>query len=134
MLYLIFALILLWLCWPLIRRLVQAFMMRRAEDMLRRMMGMPSGKEQRRRERRNNSRNSSARQGARQDSSRWHRAPGQDAAEMLKAVAEDVEFVEYKEFESEETAAANTRQKRRFREEQVSDVEYVEIRAKNNRK
>ena len=56
----------------------------------------------------------------------------QDAAAIMKDVAEDVEFTEMREFESESILEESDarRSRRIYREEQVSDAEYTEIHAK----
>ncbi len=50
----------------------------------------------------------------------------------MKDVAEDVEFTEIREFESESILEESDarRSRRIYREEQVSDAEYTEIHAK----
>lgn len=122
------------LLWPWISRFVtrwlQEFMSRRAEDMLRRMMGMPTRKEERRRARRNAEENRRTAASGRSGGSapRRHRAPVADAAQMLRSVAEDVEFTEIREFDSATIADSDGRERRIYREEQVSDVEFTEIK------
>lgn len=127
--FLIFLLILA-LLWPYIMRLLRRYMAGRAEDMMRRMAGMPTRKEERRRARRNRAAASGG-NGPRQESRR-HSAPSQDAASIMKDVAEDVEFTEIREFESESILEEedSRRARRIYREEQVSDVEFTEIRTK----
>lgn len=133
--FLIF-LLLICLMWPWIgprlSRWFRGFMTRRAEDAVRRMMGMPSRKEEERARRRasgaagrkERDRQSSAGRGT----GRRHPRPTEDAAEMLKSVAEDVEFTEIKEFESTEIGEDKTSGTRVWSEEQVSDVEYTEFK------
>lgn len=127
--FLIFLLIVA-LLWPYIMRLLRRYMAGRAEDMMRRMAGMPTRKEERRRARKNRAAASGG-NGPRQESRR-HRAPSQDAASIMKDVAEDVEFTEIREFESESILEEedSKRARRIYREEQVSDVEFTEIRTK----
>lgn len=117
--------------WPLIWRgisaLLRRFMARRAEDMMRRMMGMPSRKEEKRRKRGAKTHN--------QYSSRVYSEPaGQsyrsdDPARMMKKVAEDVEFTEIREFESKTTVDFDPKTNKLVVEEQVSDVEFTEIKS-----
>lgn len=137
----IFLIILLLIClfWPWISkwvgRWVQGFMARRFEDMTRRMMGMPSRKEERRRNRNSETNGGN---GRRRDARRRHRRPTENAADIMKTVAEDVEFTEVREFESttitEETISGGTRTRRVYREEQVSDAEFVEIKGSDRDK
>lgn len=134
MLYFILILIALWLLWPWISKWISGwtrrFMARRAEDMMRRMMGMPSRKEEERRARKqqkgSDSRSDSGWKGFGKKHRR-HRAPTVRAATLLREVAVDVEFVEIKEFESV-TINPDRKQARIYREEQVVDVEYTEYK------
>lgn len=122
--------IVIFLCWPMIIRWLQRFMARRAEDMVRRMAGMPSRKEEERRRRRQEKQTGSTRE--RYSSSgqaRHHRADG-GGLRAMREYAEDVAFTEIKEYSSSEFTDDNlkTRQRRIYREEQVSDAEFVEIK------
>lgn len=131
-------LVVICLCWPWISRLLSrwfsGFMARRAEDMMRRMMGMPSRKEERRANRaagqsRDSSGASERRESNRRASGgRYHRKPRTDAAALLKSVAVDVEYTEIKEFESTTIVEDDGKTRRVYNEEQVSDVEFMEIR------
>lgn len=106
--------------------------------MMRRMMGMPSRKEEKRRAQakpRQNRQSSSSRDDSRRGSrterhySRGGRRP--NVVQMMKDVAVDVEFSEVKEFSSSTIITEDDDQTRIITEEQVSDAEYVEI---SNRK
>ncbi len=116
--------------WPAIVRLLQRFMARRAEDMVRRMAGMPSRKEEKRRRRQQQ-------QQQRQNGSRRHGSPGDpgDGVRAMKEYAEDVAFTEIREFSSDEVIAEEETGKNRrvYREEQVSDAEYVEIKTSSRK-
>jgi len=107
-------------------------MARRTEDMLRRMMGMPSRKDERRASRgAGASADTGGAQGsrkARTSGRRYHREPHADAAALLKSVAVDVEYTEIREFGSDPVIGEESRQRHTYDEEQVSDVEYMEIR------
>ena len=130
-------LIVLLVCWPwisrFVTRMVSQFMARRAEDMMRRMMGMPSRKEERRKRR---SRESAHKHGdggenfysdgSADAGKRRHRRPAYSVAALLRSVAVDVEYVEIREF-SPPFMDDGSRFKLVY-EEQVSDVEYTEIR------
>lgn len=116
--------------WPAIVRLLQRFMARRAEDMVRRMAGMPSRKEEKRRRRQQQ-------QQQRQNGSRRHGSPGDpgEGVRAMKEYAEDVAFTEIREFSSDEVIAEEETGKNRriYREEQVSDAEYVEIKTSSRK-
>lgn len=102
--------------------------------MMRRMMGMPSRKEERRANRaagqsRDSSGASERRESSRRTSGgRYHRQPRTDAAALLKSVAVDVEYTEIKEFESTTIVEDDGKTRRVYNEEQVSDAEFMEIR------
>ena len=123
------------LCWPWISRylsrMVSNFMSHRAEDMMRRMMGMPSRKEERKNARRKESEQRRGTTGA--TSARAYRKHGQAGhpAELMKKVAEDAEYVEIKEFESTTIIEDDGATRRIYHEEQVSDVEYTEIKTRS---
>ena len=127
-------LILLFLIWPLVRnplsRWFQGFMSRRAEDMMRKAMGMPSRKEERRRRQQ---------QRARQEGSRRNRRdtgqtpPQPHPAAVMKSVAVDVEFTEIKEFDSESGSVTETQHEKIRIEEQISDAEYTEVKTPSDK-
>ncbi|MBD5268608.1 MAG: hypothetical protein HDR48_05255 [Bacteroides sp.] len=99
------------------------------EDRFRQQMGMPTRKEQRRRER-EAAKNP---QSPRRPKNPYHEHPD---SIIPKEYAEDVEFTEYKEYSSDasvekvENPDGSTSTRIRI-EEQVSDVEYIEIRDNN---
>lgn len=105
--------------------------------MMRRMMGMPSRKEEerarRRAERESNKGGSAGRKGKSQ-SERHHRPAQADAAAMLNSVAEDVEYTEIREFDSTTIASDSEDGKTHveYHEEQVTDAEFVEIKTKRS--
>lgn len=112
-------------------------MMESMEDRLRRSMGMPTQKEERR-ERRNREKESRRNDGKFHkpaDGGRKSRNPYHHRPDSIipKEYAEDVEFTEFKEYSSS-TSVTETRgsdeSSVRFRvEEQVSDVEFIEIKS-----
>lgn len=121
---------LLFLLWPYIVRWLQRYMTRRAEDMFRRMAGQPTRKEEQRAQRKQ--RNASSHN--RHNDSRGERPqPPRNPvhpAKMMNEVAEDVEFTEIREY-SESTLEVGTgpkRQQRIYRESQVEDARYTEIK------
>lgn len=102
-------------------------MSRRAEDMMRRMMGMPSRKEEKRRQRQQERQASGDSQRGQQ--TRRHRSPSVRAAQLMRQVAVDVDYTEIREFRSQTIIDPEPRGKHRIvLEEQVSDVEYTEIK------
>lgn len=108
-----------------IMRLISRWLSGKYEDGIRRMMGMPTRKEERRqrkraaKENRGSARSSSA---SRNQESRPH------PAKMMKNVAVDVEYTEIKEFEERTIIETDNNSTRIRVEEQISDVEYVEIK------
>lgn len=117
----------LWLLWPVISRWFGRFMANRAEDMMRRMMGMPTRKEERRRQ---SAKSGSEYRGRTRSDRSGQRNSGKetDPAVEMQNVAVDVEYTEYIEYESEEINVKDDKRIRYEREEQVSDVEYVEVK------
>lgn len=112
-------------------------MAHRAEDMMRRMMGMPTRREEERMRRKaakdsDNTGGKTSRGSGSRQTRRHHRTPDFDAAEVMKQVAEDVEYTEIREFESTTIAETDrsTGKTTIYEEEQVTDAEYVEIKSK----
>lgn len=119
-------LVVLFLVWPMIRRWVQQFMMRRFEDTLRRAMGQPTRREEEKMRRRSRSRGDET---ARGRQGRRGAAMSIRPAALMKEVAEDAEYTEIREFGERETSCASAGSQDYFsRETQVSDAEYVEIK------
>jgi len=121
----------LFLFWPWIAKWLRGFMARRAEDMVRKMAGMPSRKEEERRrkqQQRQQHDNSYSRTGRR---GRQYASNEEDSIRSMQEYAEDVEFTETKEYSESEILENESRSERRvYREEQVSDAEYIEIKEK----
>jgi len=113
--------------------MVSQFMANRAEDMMRRMMGMPSRKEERRRRKSRESDHAAhgdsrnGYYGSADGAKRYHRAPRQSAGSLLRSVAEDAEYTEVVEFDAADIGAHASA--RPVCEEQVSDVEYTEYKS-----
>lgn len=95
---------------------------------MRRMMGMPSRKEEQRRQKQARRQQTQGQSGGNHDPRRHHRPAKQDAAELMKSVAVDVEYTEIKEFESRTIVEDDGRTRRVQTEEQVSDAEFTEVR------
>ena len=115
-------LIIVILLWPLISKWLRGFMARRAEDMLRRMAGAPTRKQE---------------QKARRKREKEQRAqkpptpPGPKPTDLMREVAEDVEFTEIKDFSSTTIETENGRyEQRTYRESQVEDVKFTEVKEK----
>lgn len=128
---------------PLLRRWllpwIQRYMARKAEDMIRRQMGMPPREKKSWRQRRAEAKQQSAGGADRQyhadgASRKGRRTQKSDEPIIPREYAEDVEFVEIKEFENIEVAAETVDDKgrktsRRERvETQISDAEWVDIK------
>ena len=112
---------------------IRAFMARRAEDMIRKMAGMPTRKEEQRRakEKARKEKAQSSRTAGRKSNRATTAAPEQ-AHRRMQEYAEDVEYTEIREFESVEIATETHDGKRRVVvESQISDVEYTEIKVSN---
>lgn len=113
-----------------IGRWLRGFMARRTEDALRRMFGMPSRKEEekmRKRERKGS--------GRQRSHSAAKSTAGEEAVRNMQRYAEDVDYVEYRQFEqteiAEEVETADKSGKKNVEikvEEQISDAEYIEIK------
>lgn len=103
----------------------------RAEDMVRRMAGMPTRKEEQRRRKQNekeNRRNQTTRNGNRNHRSYYKR--GEDGVKSMKEYAEDVEYTEIKEYsESTILKQDETGHSHIYNESQVSDVEFIETKS-----
>ena len=116
-----------WLIWPVIARWLKRKAMERTEDYIRASMGMPprdknrgKGKDQR------DQRDSFYRQQQRNHSQN-HRSP--DEPIIPKEYAEDVEFVETKEYSSETRIHADGKTTiETYHESQISDVEWTEVK------
>lgn len=122
-------LILLFSLWPLIvrwlRPMIQRYMARKAEDYLRRAAGMPPRSDSRARSR------SDFSSGNRASRSRGrHHDPSREPI-IPSGYAEDVEFVEVRDFSSDTVIAESDHPKSAGKsirvESQVSDAEYVMI-------
>lgn len=110
------------LLWPWIMRWMRAYMMRKAEERLRAMMGMPPRQEEDRRQRHERERQ------RRSESNGRHR-PDPHPARAMREVAEDVRYTEY--FDYSETSVktdGGTATRREYHEQQVEDVKFTEIK------
>lgn len=100
--------------------------MHRFEDMVRRMTGMPSRKEEKRQRKQTQERRQRPRRGnARGDGTHVHTGEG---VAMMRRYAEDVEYTETREYSESVTFDGDSVHARKeWRESQVSDAEYTII-------
>lgn len=117
-LILILLIILTVLLWPRISRWLQRFMLRRAESYFRKAAGMPPPPRQRRQ---THGRSNSSR-----ESTRYYRSSEEPI--IPKEYAEDVEFVEVKEFQETEIRADAKNIGKEYHESQVTDAEWEEVK------
>lgn len=118
-----------WLLWPNISRWLQRKAADKAEDYIRRATGMPprpDSREGRRRQR------SERREGFSASSSRRRYADTSDSPIIPPEYAEDVEYVETKDFSETTIGVSDSKGTRTYHESQVSDAEYVEIKKGKN--
>ena len=122
--------ILLVVLWPWITKWVKGFMSRRAEDAIRRMMGMPSRKEEQRRRKESERKQASTSQRNKRTAAAQEReADRREAVRSMKENAVDVEYTEYKEYSQTEISVENADGKTRiYTESQVTDAEFGEIK------
>ena len=123
---LVLIIVFFWLVWPSIARWLKRKAMERAEDYMRASMGMPPRNKKR-------TKSDDSYSGTR-NSYGWHQEKnpfGQDrySKEPLipKEYAEDVEFVETKDFSERETKIESNNTEI-YHESQISDAEYIEIK------
>lgn len=128
-------LFLLLVLWPVLRRwiapFVQRWMMGRMEDQFRRMAGMPTRKEEKKARRQREDAARRFRQAAEEarGKGRARRRAVRSTVYMLRSLAEDVEFVEIREFGPDAGAGAQVKVAYKV-EEQIEDVEFKEIKEK----
>ncbi len=130
---------LVWLLLPRISVLIRRYMMHKAEDYMRRSMGLPprekrswwsrfrpaAGKKRETSDPQQNTRRSKG-------SKRYHPRNSNPGPVIPRDYAEDVEYVEIKEFSSKESVTADGEGIKYKLQEQVSDVEWVEIKDNDN--
>lgn len=115
-------------------RWFQRMMLRRTEDMIRRMTGMPSRKEEERRRRdRQKESGSNARARRGRASSRQPGHMDESAHQAMRSYAEDVEFTEVREFSQTTISESETGSDGSWHESQVSDAEFTEIKTGGRR-
>ena len=123
---LILIVVFFWLIWPAISRWLKRKAMERAEDYMRKSMGMPPRDKSKKRKQSNDfqQQNSSYN---RQRRNPFGPDKYNDEPLIPKEYAEDVEFTETKDFSSSETAN-HSKKTESYHESQISDVEWTEIK------
>lgn len=136
----------IWVLWPYIGRWLRRKSSEKAEDFLRDAMGMPprpgsrKDRKQRKAQReRQNARGDYYSSGAQSDD-RYNRGGysrsdryGREESILPKEYAEDVEYVETKDYSSAESVKSD-KDTRIYHESQVSDAEWTEIKEKKTTK
>lgn len=124
---LVLVILFFWLVWPVISRWLKRKAMERAEDYMRASMGLPPREKKKRKEKvsKESPRNEYFYQ--RQRRNPFQSSQRGDEPLIPKEYAEDVEFVETKDYSSTET---RTRSQKRetYHESQISDAEFTEIK------
>lgn len=119
-------LIVIFALWPIILRwlrpLIMRYMQRKAEDYIRKAAGFPPREEQRKR------RASSKSSGNAHRTQSGYQRQTDDGPVIPREYAEDVEFVEYKQYSSDTTIKSDGHRVEIKEESQVSDVEWEEIK------
>ena len=122
-----------WLLWPIISRWLRRQAANKAEDFIRNATGMPPrpGSRRARKEQKARANSHEGYNNGYYDSQRRKRKASADEPLIPKEYAEDVEFVETKDFSSD---ATNHKQNKKeiYHEKQVSDAEWVEVKDKKN--
>ena len=130
---LILGVVFFWIVWPVISRWLKKKAMERAEDYVRSSMGMPPRDKKKRK-----GNNSQGYEREREYYNRERRNPfGQDSYGkepiIPKDYAEDVEFVETKDYSETETRVYNDSKGESYHESQISDAEYTEIKKSSSK-
>lgn len=121
---LLFVVLFVWLVWPYITRWLKRKAIERAEDYMRASMGMPP---------RDKKRNGRAREENRrgeyyQREERYRHAGDGKEPLIPKEYAEDVEFVETKDYSDTDVRTEGKETRKTYHESQISDAEFVEIK------
>lgn len=116
----------LWLLWPRISVWIRKQAMYRFEDMIRRMTGMPSRKEEKRQQKQAQAGGRKQRRGNAKKGE-THVRTGEGMA-MMRQYAEDVEYTETREYSETVTFDGDTvHTHKEYSESQVTDAEYTII-------
>lgn len=119
-------------CAPLIGRLLRGVIQRKAEDFIRQATGLPPRQKKRHNK---NHRSYSGRKEREETSGSFYGRGSASGGEYSSGghiippeYAEDVEYVEVKEYSSETVIADDGRRRRVYHESQVSDVEWEMVK------
>ena len=123
-----------WLVWPVISRWLKRKAMERTENYIRSKMGMPP-RDKSRGDQRGRQGQRNYQYGSSQGRRRNPFGPDRYTSEPIipKEYAEDVEYIETKEFSSTTTSTFETGKKKTsetYHESQISDAEWVDIKIK----
>ena len=118
---LILVILFFWIVWPLIARYLKQKAMERAEDYIRSSMGMPPRQKNRKKGQHSDEPygNSSGKQSHHRDSL------------IPKEYAEDVEFIEIKDYSETKREVSSGKTVESYHESQISDVEWTEIKSRS---
>lgn len=114
-----------WLVWPYIYRYLKRKAMEKTEDYLRTSMGLPPKYKKQKRKKGRKEEESPREYYQRRENPQGGRGSVHEPL-IPKEYAEDVEFVEIREFSARETIV--TGDKTVYHESQITDVEYTEIK------
>lgn len=114
-----------WLVWPALSRWLKRKAMERAEDYMRKSMGMPPRDKK---SRKKNAENSDAGYTYYQRTRRKPYTSNPNEPLIPKEYAEDVEYVETKDYSESESRLRDGRGFETYHESQISDAEFTEIK------
>lgn len=120
----------IWLAMPWIRRRIHQIMLNKAEDMFRQAAGMPPREKKKKRRTADNAQAQA--ENNRRNYGYNYGYGYEDESIIPKEYAEDVEYTEYKDYSSETVINRTDDTVRVEQQEQVSDVEYIEIKEKKD--
>lgn len=129
---LILVVVFFWIVWPYISRWLKRKAMERAEDYMRRSMGMPP------RDKKSRRKSSQQESSERSYYGRERRNPfgpekyGNEPI-IPKEYAEDVEFTETKDYSESRVDKEEKNGREYYHESQISDAEYIELKKSRNK-
>ena len=113
--------IVIWIAGPYIKALFERWLMRRLQKSFFKAAGIPDPEKERKKQNKNKKKDTHG-------SSRHRHQRTQDEPIIPRDYAEDVEFTEYKEYTTETTIDESVSHLHIHEEEQVSDVQFTEIK------
>ena len=129
---LILIVVFFWLIWPMIARWLKRKAAEKAEDYMRSTMGMPPRDKSRKRNQGYEQRTDREYNPYGQQRGNHFRHEGGEEPLIPKEYAEDVEFVETKDYSSTTTYSETSKKKvETYHESQISDVEWTEIKSRS---